>query len=138
MQTTSDKLEVEKAIHDAIGWALTKDLDRLFSIVAQDDDGKLVGVAILDNKFIGKDKDQLQLQFLHVSKDYRKQGLGKKLFHLAADKAREMGAKQMYVSATPSENTVNFYLRLGAVVTKEPDPELFALEPEDIHFECKV
>jgi ketosteroid isomerase-like protein len=38
MQTTSDKLEVEKAIHDAIGWALTKDLDRLFSIMAQDDD----------------------------------------------------------------------------------------------------
>ena len=38
MQTTSDKLEVEKAIHDAIGWALTKDLDRLFSIIAQDDD----------------------------------------------------------------------------------------------------
>jgi hypothetical protein len=38
MQTTSDKLEVEKAIHDAIGWALTKDIDRLFSIMAQDDD----------------------------------------------------------------------------------------------------
>ena len=27
-----------KVIHDAIGWALTKDIDRLFSIMAQDDD----------------------------------------------------------------------------------------------------
>jgi len=33
-----DREQVEKAIHDAIGWALTKDLDRLFSIMAQDDD----------------------------------------------------------------------------------------------------
>jgi predicted N-acetyltransferase YhbS len=102
------------------------------------DEGKLVGVAILDNKFIGKDNDQLQLKFLHASRDYRGQGLGKKLFHLAAEKARDLGAKQMYISATPSENTVNFYMRLGAVVTKEPDPELFALEPEDIHLEYAI
>ena len=102
------------------------------------EDEKLVGVAVLDNKFIGRDKDQLQLKFLHVSRDYRGKGLGKNLFQMAAEKARELEAKQMYISATPSENTVNFYLRLGAVVTKEPDPELFAFEPEDIHFECEI
>ncbi|MBN1922494.1 MAG: nuclear transport factor 2 family protein [Anaerolineae bacterium] len=33
----ADRIAVEKAIHDAIGWALTKDLTRLFSIVAQDE-----------------------------------------------------------------------------------------------------
>jgi hypothetical protein len=38
MPTEEERLEVEKVIHDAIGWALTKDLDRLFSIMAQDDD----------------------------------------------------------------------------------------------------
>ncbi|MBN1666817.1 MAG: nuclear transport factor 2 family protein [Anaerolineales bacterium] len=38
MPTESERLEVEKVIHDAIGWALTKDLERLFSIMAQDDD----------------------------------------------------------------------------------------------------
>ena len=102
------------------------------------DDDKLIGIAILDNKFIGRDKDQLQLKFLHISRDYRKLGLGKKLFQMAAEKARELGAKQMYISATPSENTINFYIQLGAVITKEPDPELFALEPEDIHFEYKL
>jgi predicted N-acetyltransferase YhbS len=102
------------------------------------DDGKLAGVAILDNKFIGRDKNQLQLKFLHISRDHRGQGLGKKLFQAAGEKARELGAKQMYISATPSENTVNFYMRLGAVVTDEPDPDLFALEPEDIHLECDI
>lgn len=32
-----DRLEVEQCIHDAIGWALNKDLERLFSIMAQDE-----------------------------------------------------------------------------------------------------
>ncbi len=38
MVTETEKLNVEKVIRDSIGWALTKDIDRLFSIVAQDDD----------------------------------------------------------------------------------------------------
>jgi predicted N-acetyltransferase YhbS len=100
------------------------------------DDDILVAIAILDNKFIGKANDQLQLKFLHVSKAYRKTGLGKQLFELARNTARERGAKMMYISATPSENTINFYLRLGCEVTPHPDPELFALEPEDIHLVC--
>jgi hypothetical protein len=38
MTKNAEQIEVEKVIHDCIGWALTKDLDRLFSIVAQDGD----------------------------------------------------------------------------------------------------
>jgi hypothetical protein len=34
----TERLAVEKVIHDSIGWALTKDLGRLFSIMAQDED----------------------------------------------------------------------------------------------------
>lgn len=142
------ELVLKPEYYDMQGWpsgdvekssqALLDCFDRGGWFLGAFDDGKLVGAAILDNKFIGRDGNQLQLKFLHVSRNYRKHGLGKQLFHLAADRAREMGAKQMYISATPSENTVNFYMRLGAVVTKEPDAELFALEPEDIHFECKV
>lgn len=37
MVTDLDKKEVENCIHDAIGWALTKDSKRLFSIMAQDE-----------------------------------------------------------------------------------------------------
>lgn len=102
------------------------------------DDTKLVGVAILENRWIGKEGDTLQLKFLHVSSAYRKQGLGRRLFEFSLDKAQAMGASRMYISATPSENTVNFYRNLGCVVTQEPDPELFELEPEDIHLECEV
>jgi ketosteroid isomerase-like protein len=46
MQTTKpnqgvsikDREEVKQAIHDSIGWALNKDLNRLFAIMAQDED----------------------------------------------------------------------------------------------------
>jgi len=99
------------------------------------EDSRLVGVAVLESRFIGQHKDQLQLTFLHVSHSHRKTGLGRRLFEHAAEKARRMHARKLYISATPSENTVNFYLHLGCVVTREVDPQLFALEPEDIHLE---
>lgn len=96
---------------------------------------KIIGTAILESKFIGTNHDTLQLKFLHVSNEYRKQGLGRKLFNLAAEKAKSLGAKKMYISATPSENTINFYMSLGCTLASEIDPELFALEPEDIHLQ---
>lgn len=38
LTTKTDRLEVETVIRDSIGWALTKDIDRLYAILAQDDD----------------------------------------------------------------------------------------------------
>jgi predicted N-acetyltransferase YhbS len=98
-------------------------------------DEMLVGVAILESKFIGSRQDALQLKFLHVSHDYRKRGIASTLFKLAVEKAKALGAKKLYISATPSEHTVNYYLRLGCVLATEIDPELFELEPEDIHLQ---
>jgi len=100
------------------------------------DADKIIGVVILESRFIGKNRDQLQLKFLHISRDYRRTGLGRRLFELARARARQLGARRMYVSSTPSENTVRFYMRMGAVVTKERDPDLLELEPADIHMEC--
>jgi N-acetylglutamate synthase-like GNAT family acetyltransferase len=63
-------------------------------------------------------------KFLHVSNAYRKSGVGKRLYELARAKARERGARQMYISATPFENTVKFYQRRGCRLAQERDPEL--------------
>ena len=38
LTTEMERREVEQVIRDSIGWALTKDIDRLYSILAQDDD----------------------------------------------------------------------------------------------------
>jgi predicted N-acetyltransferase YhbS len=102
------------------------------------DAGQLIGVAVVDTKWLGPNRDLLQLKKLHVSHAYRKQGVGTALFEQARTVARDRGARGLYISATRSENTIHFYQRLGAVLTPEPDPELFALEPEDIHLVCPV
>ena len=100
------------------------------------DDARLVGAAVLESRFIGN--GLLQLKFLHVSRAYRDRGLGARLFELAKTTARQRGATGLYISATPSEHTVNFYTGLGCVVAEEPDPELFELEPEDVHLVCEI
>jgi hypothetical protein len=47
--------------------------------------------------------------------------------------ARRAGDTEIVVTATPSENTVRFYLARGYRPMQQPLPELFELEPEDIH-----
>jgi len=122
--TAGKNTPILEASHDDGGW--------FFGLF---DDHRLAGVAVLGSRLVGKRPRMLQLEFLHVSSPYRHQGLGKPLFNLAVAEARRRGAKWMYISATPSEHTIGFYLRLGCQVTLEPDPDLFELEPEDIRLE---
>jgi GNAT superfamily N-acetyltransferase len=74
-----------------------------------------------------------QLAFLHVSDGCRGRGVGTRLAEELEDLARAAGDAVMVVSATPSRNTVRFYLGLGYEPTAEPLPELLELEPEDVH-----
>lgn len=117
---------------------LTECFDRGGTFWGAFEGGRLVGTAILESRFIGSNHDTLQLKFLHVSRGQRKQGLGTKLFHLAVEHASSFDAKKLYISATPSENTINYYLRLGCVLATEIDEELSALEPDDIHLEYQI
>jgi GNAT superfamily N-acetyltransferase len=99
---------------------------------------QLVGVAVVDTVPIGRERDHLQLKYLYVSRDFRGQGVGTRLFEEAQAIARSRGARFLYVSATPTENTVDFYLRRGCRLASTPDAELLALEPEDIHLVCAL
>lgn len=74
-----------------------------------------------------------QLVFLHVSHGHRRQGIAARLTAEAIRLARADGAEQMYVSATPSESAVGFYRSQGFQLVDKPHPELYALEPADIH-----
>jgi GNAT superfamily N-acetyltransferase len=94
---------------------------------------RLIGVSVVDTKPIKAAPDYLQLLYLYVSRQARGQGVGRRLFEEAAAEARALGAKALYISAVPTENTVNFYLRRGSSLLAAPDPDLFAAEPEDIH-----
>lgn len=100
--------------------------------------GKLAGVVVMDSRFIGRHRDQLQIKFLHVDRAWRGTGLGRRLFEEGVEIARGQGARKLYVSATPSENTIGFYMHVGCTVTDDVDGELFELEPRDIHMEYLI
>jgi ribosomal protein S18 acetylase RimI-like enzyme len=68
-----------------------------------------------------------------VSRNYRRKGIASLLTEEVARLARAGDARRLYVSATPSGPTVEFYRSHGFQPTDEPHEELFALEPDDIH-----
>ena len=79
-----------------------------------------------------------QLAFLHVSEGYRASGIGGRLSDDLERIGREAGDTSMVVSATPSVSTVRFYLGRGFEPMAEPIPELYELEPEDIHMQKRL
>ncbi|KGL41022.1 GNAT family N-acetyltransferase [Listeria newyorkensis] len=134
-------LQLVKEYYDIEGWLeseLTIYVQRLESLFDRDgiiigayEEGILVGLVSLESYLI--DGKTMKLDMLYVSHDYRGKGLGRRLIDIISQEATELGAKELYISATPVRNTVDFYLRLGAELANPPDIYLFELEPLDIH-----
>jgi GNAT superfamily N-acetyltransferase len=93
-------------------------------------DERIVGLAIVAPRF---EPPMAWLAFLHVTRSERRKGVGTALWAEAERRSREAGAASMYVSATPSGPTVDFYLARGCVPVARPHPDLLAEEPEDVH-----
>ncbi len=92
--------------------------------------GRLVGIGVVVPHLR---PSIAQLAFLHVSAAHRGAGIGRRLSEDLEQMARDAGDSEMVVSATPSENTVRFYLGRGFELMAQPLPELLELEPEDVH-----
>ena len=105
-------------------------IDSGYKVLAAFDDDAMVGYAVLREIL---SEGTAQLADLFVSRKYRRCGIGTKLVSEAIGLAKAGGAKKLYVSAVPSESAVGFYLKQGFEPTQDVHPELFALEPEDIH-----
>ncbi|TYP74724.1 GNAT family N-acetyltransferase [Paenibacillus methanolicus] len=93
----------------------------------------LVGFGVLANTFRGKDRDQLQVDLMYVTRAYRRQGIGSRIMDALSEAAIAKGAKSLYISSTETESAVKFYASRGSALTAEVDEELFAKEPLDIH-----
>lgn len=93
-------------------------------------DERMVGIGVVVPRLQPR---RAQLAFLHVSAPWRGTGVGSSLSAQLDDIARAAGATEMVVSATPSKNTVSFYLGRGFVPMSHPLDVLAELEPDDIH-----
>jgi len=93
---------------------------------------------VLDLNPLLAGNSRLNLLGLWVSFGYRDRGVGSGLLEMACDHARARGAKSLYVSATPSEHTVGFYLLRGCRSADPIDPSLCEAEPDEIHLELPL
>lgn len=142
------KLILKEEFYDIKGWnpkeinMIIKNLYKLYErngyFYGAFKNSKLIGIVALEPTFIGKNQDQLQVVFLHVDQKFRDKGLGHTLMDKVKLKAKELGAKKLYISATPSEHTIGFYLSLNCKLASEINPELYQLEPDDIHLELEL
>ncbi|HBS5781590.1 TPA: GNAT family N-acetyltransferase [Klebsiella aerogenes] len=94
---------------------------------------KIIAAAAMDTLPRGEKGDLRQLLFFYVGAAQRGQGWGRRLCDYALQQLPALGASGLYISSIPNKSTVDFYLSQGCRLIDKPDPELFALEPEDIH-----
>ncbi len=99
------------------------------------DSGRTAGLAIVQPSF---EPPLAWLAFLYVSRPYRRRGAAQALWDASVDISVEGGAESIYVSATPTESAIGFYLRQGCRLAEPVHPSLFAAEPEDIHLLCSL
>ena len=99
------------------------------------DEERIAGMIVLRAQLI---PGTAQLAALFVSRPFRRRGIARHLAELLLAFARASNARYVYVSATPSRSAVGFYQSLGFQLADVPDPELFELEPEDIHMTLRL
>ncbi|WP_317169961.1 MULTISPECIES: GNAT family N-acetyltransferase [unclassified Pedobacter] len=98
----------------------------------------MVGVASVEKQKRGAQQNYCKMDILYVDNQYKRHGIGSQLLAACKKEAKIFGAEKLYISATPTKNTVDFYLRRGARLVVELDQVLFAKEPEDIHLELDI
>jgi len=79
-------------------------------VIGAYENNNLIGFACLVSKVFGTKKQYIELKYLFISKGYRDKGIGRKLFLLCVNKAKEMGVKKIYLRAGKSLETQKIYL----------------------------
>ncbi|HBH94553.1 MAG TPA: GNAT family N-acetyltransferase [Ruminococcaceae bacterium] len=101
-------------------------------------EGKLKGFASLEKGFFGGENKYLDLSSIHVSEDLRGCGIGKRLFSMAKKRAKEMGARKLYISAHSAVESQRFYQAMGCAEAKEYNAAHTEKEPFDCQLECEL
>jgi len=83
-------------------------------------------------------ENRLIIDSFHVSREFRRQGIGRQLVETAADYARGRGASALYASCCSAEETIAFYKAMGFRPSDRPIPSCVEDEPFDIQMECKL
>ena len=102
------------------------------------DGERIIGFATVSHRMFGAAARYVQLVCFQISKEYRRQGIGRKLFSLACEEARQLGADKLYISTHSSKESQAAYRALGCTPAEEVNEELAAAEPFDVQMEYRL
>lgn len=120
-----------RAIAADIAGHMTRD-QSAFGAFAQD---QLVGFATVSHHLFGRNARYAELVCFMVSAPFRGQGIGRRLFALAAGELPRLGADKLYISAHSSRESQAAYRALGCTLAVEINAALAAEEPFDVPLE---
>ena len=83
-------------------------------------------------------ENRLIIDSFHVSRDYRRHGIGRRLVETARDYAKSRGAVALYASCCSAEETIRFYMAMGFELSEHPITGCVKDEPFDIQMECRL
>ncbi len=133
-----DEKYVLKEQPGIIDWSLDKKREVTHDLICSNyisyfalEGDRIVGFMSIVKKLISK---RMILDVIQVDKDFRGQGIGRILWGKAVKEARLNGASELYISACPSEETINFYKAMGADVTDNSILSIANDEPDDLQF----
>ena len=102
------------------------------------DGERIIGFATVSHRIFGSAARYVQLVCFQISEEYRRQGIGRKLFSMVCEEARRLGADKLYISAHSSKESQAAYRALGCTLAEEVNAELEAAEPFDIQMEYSL
>ena len=102
------------------------------------DGERIIGFATVSHCIFGATARYVQLVCIQISKEYRRQGIGRKLFSMACDEARRLGAEKLYTSAHSSKESQAAYRALGCTPAEEVNEVMAAAEYFDVQIEYRL
>ena len=102
------------------------------------DGERIIGFATVSHRIFGASARYVQLVCFQISEEYRRQGIGRKLFSMACEEARRLGADKLYISAHSSKESQAAYRALGCTPAEEVNERLAAAEPFDVQMEYRL
>ncbi len=102
------------------------------------DGERIIGFATVSRRIFGTAARYVQLVCFQISEEYRRQGIGRKLFSLVCEEARRLGADKLYISAHSSKESQAAYRALGCKPAEEINEGQAAAEPFDVQMEYRL
>ena len=102
------------------------------------DGERIIGFATVSRRIFGTAAGYVQLVCFQISEEYRRQGIGRKLFSMVCEEARRLGADKLYISAHSSKESQAAYRSLGCTPAEEVNEGLAAAEPFDVQMEYRL